>query len=176
MRIVEEAHPVDRRDVLESKRVADLERADVGVDVLRDLHGQCLDVKLARHVGEDAAGVLDSDWLTDEVDDDRRLDRLVEPNLTEVDVRDGAADRVALHVGEHRRMHRLLALDDDVENRVQPRRSGHRCPKVPLGDQDRARVAFSVEDARDESARAQAAHVARPALLSLLHFELETFS
>jgi hypothetical protein len=73
-------------------------------------------------------------------------------------------------------MHRPLTFDDDVEDRVQSRRSGHCCPKVPLGDEDRARVAFAVEDARDESARAQATHVARPALLSLLHFELETFA
>jgi hypothetical protein len=119
VQIVEETDSLDRRNIFEPERIADLERRDVGVDVLRDLHGEGLDMELARHVREDSTCVLDTDRLTDEVHDNRRLDRLVEPHLTEVDVRDGAPDGVALKVGEDRRMHRLLALDDDVEDRVE---------------------------------------------------------
>ena len=133
-------------------------------------------MQLTRHLREDTAGVLHADGLTDEMDDDGRLDRLVEPHLPEIDVRDGAANRIALEMGQHRRMHGLLALDDHVEDRVEPRRAGNGRSKIPLGDEDRARVALPVEDAGHEPGRAQAPRVARPALLALLHLELEPFA
>ena len=50
---------------------------------------QRLDVELARDLLQHAA-LLDARRLADELHRDRRVDRLVEPNLVEVDVRDRA--------------------------------------------------------------------------------------
>ena len=52
---------------------------------LGHLHRQRLDVYLARDLREHAA-LLDAGALADELDDDRGLDRLVEPDLLQVDV------------------------------------------------------------------------------------------
>ena len=52
----------------------------------------------------------------------------------------------------------LLALDDDVEDRVQSRRPGQGLAKLPLGDAERVRrLAAPVEDAGDQPLPAQAA-------------------
>ena len=137
--------------------------------------GQRLDLDLARDEREHPAR-LHAGGLADELDGDRRVDRLVEPHLTEIDVRDRAADRILLVVGEDRRMDGLLALDDDVEDRVQPRRAGHRGPELALGDDDRTRVTLAVQDARDEPLRAQTTGAARAEILALAHFELQPVS
>ena len=76
-------------DLGEPERVADPELGDVGLEVLRDLERKRLDVDLVRHLLEDAA-LARADRLADERDDDGSLDRLVEPDLLEVDVRDRA--------------------------------------------------------------------------------------
>ena len=104
------------------------------------------------------------------------MDRLVEPNLAQVDVRDRAADRILLILGENRRMHGRLALDDDVEDRVKPRRAGHRRAKLPLGNDDRARVTLPVQNARDEALRAEAPGATRAEILALANFELQPVS
>ena len=65
------------------------------------------------------AALLDAGGLADELDGHARLDRLVEPHLVQVDVRELAADRILLVVLEDRRVRRLLAVEDDVEDRVQ---------------------------------------------------------
>ena len=80
---------------------------------------QRLDVELARDLLDDAA-LLDAGRLADEVHGDGGLDRLVEPHLVEVDVRDRAPDRMLLVVLEHRVMRGLLTLDDDVDDPVSP--------------------------------------------------------
>ena len=49
----------------------------------------------------------------------RRLDRPVEPHLVEVDMRERAADRMPLEVLENRMVRGRLALDDDVDDRVE---------------------------------------------------------
>ena len=95
--------------------------------MLRHVRGQRLDVDLARDEREHATG-LDTDRFTDEMNDDGRMDRLVEAHLAQVDVRDRPADRMLLVLREDRRMNRRLSLDDDVENRVKPRGPGHRGP------------------------------------------------
>ena len=136
---------------------------------------QRLDVELARDEREHAAR-LHAGRLADELHDDRRMDRLVEPHLTQIDVRDRAANRILLVLGEDRRMHRLLALDDDVEDRVKPGRACHHGTKLPLGDGDRARVTLPVQDAGDEPLRAEAPGAARADLLALAHFELQSVS
>ena len=63
--------------------------------MLRHLERQRLDVDLVRDLVEDAA-FLDADGLADERHDDGGLDRLVEADLLQVDVRDRAAHLVAL--------------------------------------------------------------------------------
>ena len=160
MRIVEKRDLVDRRHVREAEHVAHLHVRDVDLDVLRHVGRQRFDVELARDEREHAAR-LDAGRLADELDDDRRVDRLVEANLAQVDVRDRAADRILLVLGENRRMHGRLTLDDDVENRVEPRRAGHDRAKLPLGNDDRARVTLPVQNAGDEPLRAEAPGVTR---------------
>ena len=98
------------------------------------LERQRLDVDLVRDLGEHAA-LLDADGLADERDHDRGLDRLVEPDLLEVDVRDRAADLVALVVLEDRRV-LAAAVDGDVEHdvRCRPRVvSAARSSRSPTG-------------------------------------------
>ena len=89
--IVEERDAVDLCDVLEPELVTELEPADVDLDVLGDRRRQGLDVELAGDLLHDAAD-LGARRLADELHDDCRLDRLVEPYLVEVDVRDRASD------------------------------------------------------------------------------------
>ena len=100
-------------------------------------------------LGEHAAG-LRPDALADELDDDGRLDRLVEPHLLEVEVVDLPADRIDLVVLEDRRVRRLLALEHDVEDRVQSGGAGQHAAELALGHGDRVRlVPAPVEDAGD---------------------------
>ena len=103
--------------------------------MLRHLERQCLDVDLVRHLGEHAA-LLDTDRVADERDDDGGLDRLVEPDLLEVDVRDRAAHLVALVVLEDRRV-LAAAVDGDVQHDVAAGRSGQRGAQLALADGDR---------------------------------------
>ena len=175
VRVVEKRDVVDRRDVGEAQHVAHLHVGDVELDVLRHVRRQRLDMKLARDEREHPAR-LHAGRLTDELHDDGGMDRLVEPNLTQVDVRDGAADRILLVLGEDRRMHGLLALDDDVEDGVEPRRARHRRTKLPLRHDDRACMTLPVQDAGDEALRAEAPSATRADVLALAHFELQPVS
>ena len=125
------------------------------LDVLGDLHRQRLDGQLARHLREHPA-LLAAGRLADERDVDRRLDRLVEPDLVQVDVRDVSAHDVLLVVLQDRRVRARPALDDDVEDRVQAARAGQRAPEVALLDGDRLRLAAAVQDAGDDPLPAQA--------------------
>ena len=79
---------LDRRDVLEPERVADLHAADVGLDALRDLHRQRLDVELELRLRDDAALLHAGRILGAELDVHGRLDRDVEADLEQVDVAD----------------------------------------------------------------------------------------
>ena len=74
----------------EAERVADRHAGDVELEVVRDLQRQRLDVELAADLREDAA-FLHAGGLADELDRDLRLDRLVEPDLVQIDVREPAA-------------------------------------------------------------------------------------
>ena len=88
------------------------------------------------------------------------MDRLVEPNFLQVDVRDRAANVVELVLLEHRRVG-LAAVDHDVEHGVQPARAGERVAQVALGDRDRVRLLAAVEDAGDQPLLAQAPRLGR---------------
>ena len=175
MRIVEKRDLVDRRNVSEAEHVAHVHMGDVDLDVLWHVSGQRFDVELARDERQHAAR-LRADRLADELDDDRRVDRLIQANLAQVDVRDGAADRILLILGENRRMHGRLTLDHDVENRVEPRRARHDRAKLPLRNDDRARVTLPVQNAGDEALRAEAPGVTRAEFLALANFELQPLS
>ena len=132
-------------------------------------------MELARDEREHAAGLY-AGRLADQLDDDCRVDRLIQANLAQVDVRDRAADRILLVLGENRRMHGRLALDHDVENRVEPRRADHDCAKLPLRHDDRARVTLPVQNAGDEALRTEAPGVTRAEILALANFELQPLS
>src|SRR5581483_3315086 len=82
------------------------------------------------------------------------------------------ANRVDLVVLEDRRVRRLLALEHDVEDRVQPMTAGEHAPQLALRHADWMRlVPATVEDARDDPVAAQPPGLARPAQLALLHLQ-----
>ena len=66
-----------------------LHLGDVDLEVLRHLHRQRLDVQLVRHLREDAA-FLHADRLAVQRHRHRGVDRLVEADFLQVDVRDVA--------------------------------------------------------------------------------------
>jgi len=109
--------------------------------------------------------------------DHLRLDRLVEPDLLEVDVDDPAADRMLLVVLEDRRVRGLLALERHVEDCVQPGIAREDAPQLALGDADRVRLlAPAVEHARDQPLLAQTARFGGAAAFALRHLQLHSFS
>ena len=175
VRIVEEDDAFDRRQILEPERVADLHPADVGLDRLGDLHRQRLDVDRRRWLREHAA-LLDAGRVLGavEMDVDGRLDRDVESHFLQVDVADVAADRVALVLLEDRRLRRRLAVDDDVEHRVQARRAGQRRAQLALVDGERLRRRTAVEDARNEALLAQAPRLGRAEPLTCLYLQTKS--
>ena len=66
-------------------------------------------------------------------------------------------------------MRRLLALEDDVEDRVEAAVARQRAPEVALGHADRVRcLAVAVEHAGDEPLLAQAPRIGGAAPLALL--------
>ena len=129
--------------------------------MIRNLERQRLDADLALHLREHAA-LLHADGLADEIDRHGRLDRLVEPHLVQVDVREASAGNFLLIVLENSRMRRLLAGQDDVENCVEAGIARQRAPKLAFGHAERVwRLAAPVEDAGDEPLVAQAPRVAQ---------------
>ena len=60
-----------------------------------------------------------------------------------------------------------LAVDLDVEDRVEAGRTGEGAAKLTLGDADRDRLAVAVEDARHQPLLAQTARLGRAALVAL---------
>ena len=127
MHVVEERDARDRGNVLEPQAAADLEHPDIDLDVLRNAARKRLDVDLARDLLEDAT-LLDTGRLANELHGDRGLNRLIEPNLVEIDVRDEALDRVPLVVLEHRVVRGRLPVEDDINDRVKPRSAGQSGP------------------------------------------------
>jgi hypothetical protein len=74
-------------------------------------------------------------------------------------------------------MSRLLAVEDDIEDRVRPRVAGEGTSKLALRHAEgMRRLAASVEDARDHALSAQAPRVGRAAPFARLHLELDSFS
>ena len=135
---------------------------------------QRLDVELARDLLDDATD-LRARRLADELHGDRRLDRLVEANLVEVDVRDRSADGMLLVVLEHGVMRGLLALDHDIDDPVQPGRAGQGDPQLPLAD-DEGLVGLAVEHAGDQPLTPQALDVAGAELIGAALLDLESDS
>ena len=130
--------------------------------MLGNLERQRLDAQLAQRLRGDAALAHARRFLgAEQVDRDRRVDRLVEADLLQVDVRDAAAHRVHLVVLEDRRVRAAGAVDLDVEDRVEARGARERAAQLALGDRDRDRLAAPVEHAGDEPLLAQAARLAR---------------
>ncbi len=144
--------------------------------MIRDLERQSLDADLAVDLREHAA-LLHARGLTDQLDRDLRLDRLVEPHLVQVDVGEPAAGNLLLVVLEHGGMSRLLPVEHDVEDRVRAGIARERAPELALRDAERMRrLAPAVEDAGHEPLVAQAACVGRAATLARLDLELDSFS
>ena len=155
--VVQELDALLHRQVDQAQRVADRHPGDVELEVLGNLHRQRLDRDLAVDLGEHAA-LGHADRLADQLDHDAGLNRLVEADLLQVDVDDPALDRVLLVLLENRRVGRLLALERDVEDRVQALAARQHAAQLALGDADRVRrLAAAVEDARNQPLLAQAA-------------------
>jgi hypothetical protein len=175
VRVVEERDALDRRHVRQAERVADLEPAHVGLDVLGHLHRERLDADLVRDLAEHAAR-LRPGRLPDQRHGDRGMDRTVEPDLVEVDVRDLPSHGILLVVLEDGGMDRLLALEHDVEHRMEARRAGQRPAQHALVDRDRPRVALAVEHAGHPAGLAQTARLGRAELLALPDLQLDPVS
>ena len=163
--------PRDRRHILQSQGLAELEAAEVDLDVLRDRRRQRLDVKLACDLLHDATD-LGSRRLADELHGDACLDRLVEPHLVEVDVCDRPTNRMLLVVLEHGVMWCLLTFDHDVDDPVQAGGAGQRDAQLSLADDERL-VRLSVEHARDQPLAPQALDVAGAELIGAALLDLE---
>ena len=121
--------------------------------------GQRLDVDLARLLGEHAA-LDDARRLVgaEQLEHDRRVDRLVHVHAEEVHVHDLAAHRMALEVlDEHR--DGFAAVDGDVEDRARVRERVAQDARVD-GEVRRLAVA-AVDDAGHLARAAQAAGGAR---------------
>ena len=91
----------------------------------------------------------------------------------EVDVRDRSADGMLLVILEDGVMRRLLAIDHDIDDPVQPGRAGQGDPQLPLAD-DEGLVGLAVEHARDEPLAAQALDVAGAELIGAALLDLES--
>ena len=140
------------------------------------LHRERLDAHLAVDLAEDAAFLL-AGRLADELDDDARLDRLVEPHLVQVDVEEPGAGRIQLVVLDDRVVGLLLALEDDVEDRVQAVVARQRLAELALLDAERMRlVAAPVENAGDEALSRRRREARAPARLPRLHLQLDSLS
>ena len=103
------------------------------------------------------------------------VDRLVEPDLLQVDVRDVAAHLVRLELLEHRRVS-LAAFDDNVEHGIEAAPGRQRGAQLALRNRDRDRLLASVEDARDQPAATQAARLGGAENRTVLDHELDALS
>ena len=160
----------------EPQRVADVHARDVDLEVLRDLERQRLDVDLVRHLREHAA-LLHAGRLADERDRDGGLDRPVETNLLQIDVRDPPADGIQLVLLQHRGVRlTAVAAEDDVQHRVRPGRAGERVAEVAFRNRDRNGGLAPVENAGDQPAPAQATRLGRAEQLPLLDRQLDPLS
>ena len=85
--------------------------------------------------------------------------------------------RVELVLLEHRVVGRLLTLEDDVEDRVQPVVAGEHAAQLPLLDCERMRLlAGAVEDAGDHPAGTQAPRDGASRVLARLDVQLDALS
>ena len=146
----------------------------IGLEVLRHLHRQGLDVQLVRHLREHAA-FLDAGGLTVERQRHGRVDRLVEADLLQVDVRDDTAQLVGLELLEDARV-RVAALDDDIEHGVQAAARRQCSAQVALRDRDRDGPLAPVEHTRNEPAATQAAGFRRAEDPPVLDHEFDTLA
>ncbi len=84
------------------------------------------------------------------------------------------AQRILLVVLENRRARPILALEDDVEDRVHAAAAGQHAPELALGNADRVRrIAVPVDDPGDQAAAAQPAGLARARVLTRRHLQLD---
>jgi len=90
----------------------------------------------------------------------------------EVDVRDGVSHRMALVVLQDGVMRCLLAVDHDVDDRMQARRACQRGAQLALTDDERLRH-LAVEDAGNQPLLPQALRVAGAELVGAALPDLE---
>ncbi len=158
-------------NVLQPEALAELEAAEIDLDMLRDRRRQRLDAELARDLLNDAAD-LRTRRLADQLNDDARLDRLVETYLVEVDMRDRSADGVLLVVLEHGVMGCLVAVDQDVHDRVQAGGACQGDAQLAFAD-DECLGRLPVEHARDQALTPQTLDVAGAELIGAALLDLE---
>src|SRR5690242_9577326 len=106
--------------------------------MLGHLERQRLDAHLAQRLRQDAALAHAGCVVAAvQLDGHGSLDRLVEPYFVEIDMRDASPDGIDLVLLENRRMRLALAVDLDVEDRVQAGGAGERPAKLALRNADR---------------------------------------
>ena len=95
----------------------------------------------------------------------------------QVDVGDAAAERILLVGLEDRVVRGLLAVEDDVEDRVQPAGPRERAPELALLDAEgMRRLPAPVEDARNEPLPPQPPRLRRTAALAVLDLQPDPFA
>src|SRR5829696_5077763 len=176
LRVIKVRHVFDRGQIAHTDVVADVERCYVELDPLRDVHRKRLDVDLPQRLLQHAA-LGDPLRLSGELDDHLRVDRLIEPNLLEVNVEEAVLHGVKLVLLEHGVVGLLGALDDDVDDRVEAVGAGEDPAELPLADAERLRgLPAPVENAGNCPFGAQTAGSRASTVLPRLHFELDTFT
>jgi hypothetical protein len=83
---------------------------------------------------------------------------------------------IDLELLEDRGVRLALAVDLDVEDRVEARRAGERAAQLALGNADRDRLAAAVEDARHEPSLRSTARLGRAEPLALRDHQFRPFS
>ena len=174
--VVQEPHAFRHDEVRDPQAVPDGHLGDVELEAVGHLHGQRLDVYLPEYEREHAA-LLHARRVADGLDDDLRLDDLVEPDLVQVDVEQSRPHRVELVVLEHGVVRRLLPIEDDVEDRMQAVLARQDSPQLALLDRERMRlVARPVQDSRDHAAGSQTPRDGASSLLARLDVQLDAFT
>jgi hypothetical protein len=143
------------REVLHVQLVADLERADVVRDLVRELAGPSLDREGVHHLLEHAA-LRQTFGFALEVETHLGLNRLVGPDPDEVDVHERALHRVALDLPGERELFGAVDLERDQRVRARLRRQD----RAELVRVDRHRLgvlAEAVDDTRQAALTAQTA-------------------
>ena len=163
------------RQLRNTQHLAKRQVADVGIDVVRNIRRQALDLDFAQHLFHDAALLLHTGRFAHQVDRHAHLEHLVERDALQVDVQQIALDGLILPVDDHR-LGRLPASQSEIKNRVVAGLGVQDARHMPRIHADRERfLARSIHHGRNLSATAHGARVVLRPRFARLRFEYVLF-